>query len=191
VDQPAPTSVGFSPDGHLTGAMTGGAWLARGAGTHLSTPASPEGSLALLPDANRLCVGGTMAGLRCVNEGTPQARCDWDRNWGVAIGVTVKPAGEAWGVDAPKAIAIEFHGRSSNYRLTAHRKGDPRQKIYCVENYKSGQRVTPSTFQSRCWAAEGETLPDFQSVDRFNLEFQSGMQYVAFRYCISGIRVER
>ena len=71
------------------------------------------------------------------------------------------------------------------------RKGEPLEKIYCVENYKSGQRVTPSMFKSRCWDNAGETLPEFKNVDLFNLQFPSGMQYVAFRYCVSGIHVER
>jgi hypothetical protein len=132
-----------------------------------------------------------VAGLRCVNENVPQARCNWDRNWGVAIGFTVKATDAAWGDDAAKAIAIEFHGRSASYRLNAHRKGEPLEKIYCVENYKSGQRVTPSMFKSRCWDNAGAPLPDFKNVDLFNLQFPSGMQYVAFRYCVSGIHVER
>jgi hypothetical protein len=171
--------------------MTGFAWLARGEGTHLSVPISHEEHGPLLPDANGLCASGTVAGLRCVNEKTPQARCNWDRNWGVAIGFNVKPEGQAWGDDAAKAIAMEFHGHSASYRLNAHRKGDPEQKNYCIEDYRSGQMVTASRFKSRCWADEGETLPSFKDVDLFNLQFMSGMEYVAFRYCISGIRIER
>ena len=171
--------------------MTGIAWLARGNGTRVSTPVSHEEHEPLLPDANGLCASGTVAGLRCVNENIPQARCNWDSNWGVAIGLNVKPEGEAWGDDAAKAIAVEFHGRSASYRLNAHRKGDLHQKNYCIENYRSGQRVTPSMFRSRCWADEGERLPDFNGVDLLNLQFSSGMQYVAFHYCISDIRLER
>jgi hypothetical protein len=189
--KPAATTVVFAPNGQLGGAMTGFARLARGQGTNLSIPVSDQEHVLLRPDENGLCAGGTVAGLRCVNENTPQARCNWDRNWGVAIDLNVKPEGEAWGDEAPKRLAVEFHGRSASYRLNAHRKGDSHKKNYCIEDYKSGQMVTPSMFKERCWEGEGETLPDFASVDHLNLQFPSSMQYVAFRYCISGVRVER
>ena len=188
---PPPLQVDIRPDGHLSGAMTGIAWLARGDGTNLSTPSSREASVPLLADANGLCTSGTVAGLRCVNENTPKARCNWDTNWGVAIGFNVRADEQAWGHDAPRSMAIEFHGRPTSYRLNAHRKGDPRPKNYCIENYHSGQFVTPSMFKSRCWSDEGETLSSFDDIDLFNLQFSSGMQYVAFHYCISGIRLDR
>jgi hypothetical protein len=107
----------------------------------------------------------------------------------VAIGLNVKADGKAWGEAAAGAIAVEFHGRSSNYRLITHRNGDPDEKIFCVDNYKSGQIAKPSMFKSQCWADQGETLPDFKSVDQFNLQFPSGMAYVAFRYCITGVQL--
>lgn len=185
------TRVVIAPDGHLSGAMTGSTWLVRGDGTNLSAPASREAFVRLVPDANGVCGSGTVAGLRCVNENTPNARCNWDTNWGVAIGFNVRADEQAWGQDAPKRIAVEFHGRSTSYRLNAHRKGDPGPKNYCIDDYRSGVLVTPSMFKSRCWAGEGETLPSFDDVNVFNLEFSAGMQYVAFHYCISGIRVER
>jgi hypothetical protein len=188
---PPPALVVITPDGQLSGAMTGNAWLARGDGTNLSTPVSRDALVRLLPEANGLCTSGTVAGLRCVNENTPSARCNWDTNWGVAIGFHVRADEQAWGRGSPKRMAVEFHGRSTNYRLNAHRKGDPSRKNYCIENYRSGQSVTPSMFKSRCWADEGETLSDFDEVDLFNLQFSSGMQYVAFHYCISEIRLER
>jgi hypothetical protein len=191
--QPLATAVGFASDGQLTGAMTGFAWLSRGSGTTLSsTAAAPQEDLIRLqPDGNGLCARGTVAGLRCVNENTPQARCNWDRNWGVAIGFKVNAQDAAWGDAAAKALALEFHGRSAAYRLNAHRKSDSNKKNYCIENYRSGQRVTPAMFKTRCWDHDGDTLPDFNDVDWFNLQFSSGMQYVAFRYCVSGIHVER
>jgi hypothetical protein len=189
--QPVANRVVLGSDGRLDGGMTGHTWLARGEGTTLSAPASQEDHLGLRPDADGLCTSGTVAGLSCVNENIPSARCNWDRNWGVAIGLDVRADGEAWGDQAARSIAVEFHGRSSNYRLNAHKRGDPPPKVYCIDNYKSGRRVTPSMFKSRCWSGEGDTLPDFKSVDQFNLQFPSGMDYVAFHYCISGIRVER
>ena len=186
---PAPGRVGFGPDGQLSGGMTGFAWLAAGAGTTVAGVDPREAFTRLAPESGQLCAGGTVAGLRCVNEETPRVRCNWDRNWGVAIGLNVKADGKAWGDAAADAIAVEFHGRSSSYRLLVHRSGDPDEKIFCVENYKSGQIVKPAMFKSQCWADEGETLPDFKSVDQFNLQFPSGMAYVAFRYCITGVQL--
>jgi hypothetical protein len=186
---PALGRVAFGPDGQLSGGMTGFAWLASGAGTTISAAATHEAFTRLVPEAGQLCAGGTVAGLRCVNEGTPRTRCNWDRNWGVAVGLNVKADGNAWGEAAAGAIAVEFHGRSSNYRLITHRSGDPDEKIFCIENYRSGQIVKPSMFKSQCWADQGETLPDFKDVDQFNLQFPSGMAYVAFRYCITGVQL--
>ena len=185
------TMVVLGQDGRLSGAMTGMTWLTRGVGTNLSTPVTDEAFTRLLPDGNGLCVSGTVAGLRCVNENSPQARCNWDSNWGVAIGFDVNPRKDGWGSEAPKAIAVEFHGRSASYRLNAHRHADPRAKNYCVENYRSGQPVTPTMFKTRCWEDEGDGLSDFTDVDLFNLQFSSGMEYVAFHYCISAIRIQR
>jgi hypothetical protein len=181
--------VTLGPDGQLSGGMTGFAWLAGGAGTTISGAATHEAFTRLVLESGQLCARGTVAALRCVNEDTPQARCNWDRNWGVAIGLNVKADGKAWGEAAAGAIAVEFHGRSSNYRLITHRNGDPDEKIFCVENYKSGQIARPSMFKSQCWADQGDTLPDFKSVDQFNLQFASGMAYVAFRYCITGVQL--
>jgi hypothetical protein len=172
--------------------MTGATWLVRGDGTKLSAPpAARERSMRLRPEADGLCVSGTVAGLRCVNEGTPKGRCNWDTNWGVAIGFGTRSDEQAWGDAAPKRIAVEFHGRQASYVLNAHRQGDPHEKNYCIENYRSGQPVTASMFKSRCWEEGGEPLPGFADVDLFNLQFSSGMEYVAFHYCISAIRVER
>jgi hypothetical protein len=115
--------------------------------------------------------------------------CNWARNWGVAISWNTRADNKPWGSEVASAIAVEFRGRSSSYRLNAHRKDDPPEKMYCIENYKSGQVVRPSMFTSKCWSGTGAPLPDFAEVDLFNLQFASGMNYVAFRYCITGITV--
>ena len=124
-----------------------------------------------------------------MNEGTPHIRCNWDRNWGVAIGFFVKNDRTAWGATAASAIRIDFRGRSTTYRLVAHRQGDPAERIYCLEDYKSGQPVKPEQLKSRCWDDAGDTLPDFRGVESFSLQAPSGLEYVAFRYCITGITV--
>lgn len=187
--KPASVRVVFGASGQLDNGFTGDTWVAGGDGTSFSTPASWDARAHLRPEAGLLCASGTVAGLVCVNEGVPQMHCNWDRNWGVAMGWHTRADHKAWGDEAAGAIAVEFRGRSASYRLNAHRKGDPNEKMYCIENYKSGQVVRPSMFKSECWFDRGDTLADFQQVDLFNLHFPSGMRYVAFRYCIAGITI--
>ena len=185
--KPASVHVSFGEAGQLGHGLTGATWVAGGEGTTFSAPASWDDRAHLRPEAGLLCASGTVAGFSCVNEGTPRILCNWDRNWGVAIGWNTRADGKAWGDEAMGAIAVEFRGRSASYRLSAHLKGDPNERLYCVENYKSGQVVRPSMFKSECWSDKGDTLADFTQVDLFNLQFASGMSYVAFRYCLSGI----
>ncbi len=189
IAQTTPTSlrVVIGETGQLANGFTGATWIASGEGTSFSSPSSWEGRAHLLPESGLLCTSGTVAGLSCVNEGMPQMQCNWGRNWGVAIGWHTRADQKAWGDEAARGIAVEFRGRSASYRLNAHLKGDPLERIYCVENYKSGQVVRPSMFKSECWFDKGDTLDDFQQVDTFNLQFSSGMSYVAFRYCVSAI----
>jgi len=185
--KPASVRVVLGETGQLANGLTGATWVAGGEGTTFSAPASWDDRAHLRPEAGLLCASGTVAGFSCVNEGTPRILCNWDRNWGVAIGWNTRADGKAWGDEAMGAIAVEFRGRSASYRLSAHLKGDPNERLYCVENYKSGQVVRPSMFKSECWSDKGDTLADFTRVELFNLQFVSGMSYVAFRYCISGI----
>jgi ferric-dicitrate binding protein FerR (iron transport regulator) len=194
-DEPTPTAerkptslrVVIGETGRLANGLTGATWIASGNGTSFSSPTSWEGRTHLLPEAGLLCTSGTMAGVTCANEGLPQMTCNWSTNWGVAIGWHARADEKAWGDDAAHGIAVEFRGRSASYRLNVHLKGDPMERIYCVENYKSGQVVRPSMFKSECWSDKGDTLESFSRVDTFNLQFSSGMSYVAFRYCVSAI----
>jgi len=186
-----PNRVTIDTYGQLNGGFNGFAWVETGEGTTLSDPASWEGRTHLQTEDGLLCASGTVAALSCVNEGMPQVSCNWARNWGVAIGWSARADKKAWGIEATSAIAVEFRGRSSSYRLNVHRKDDPPEKMYCIENYKSGQVVRPAMFKSKCWSDTGVSLSDFEGVDLFNLQFASGMNYVAFRYCITGITVYR
>jgi hypothetical protein len=183
----ASVHVVFGEAGQLANGFTGEATVAGGDGTTFSTPASWDDRAHLRPEAGQLCASGTVAGLACINENLPQMHCNWDRNWGVAIGWYTRADHRTWGDGAAGAIAVQFRGRSASYRLNAHLKGDAKEKMYCIDNYKSGQAVRPSMFKSECWLDKGDTLPDFQQVEFFNLHFPSRMSYVAFRYCISGI----
>jgi hypothetical protein len=186
-DKPRVGSVEFRDDGHLRGPLSGFAWVTGGEGTVFTPPKQADAREHLRPVDGQFCTNGRVVGIHCANEDPLNARCNWDRNWGVALGWFVREDESAWGSVAAGGISVEFRGRSTSYRLNAHRKGDPDAKIYCIENYKSGQVVTPAMFKSECWAGRGETLADFRGVDLFNLQFSSGKDYVAFRYCISAI----
>lgn len=182
-----PTQIAIGQDGKMNGGQAGAAWVARGEGVVFSSPLVQDERGRLRCKGDLFCVSGRIAGLSCVNPDTPRIRCNWDRNWGVALGFHVRADEQAWGDSAPSAIALEYHGRSSNYRLHAHRKNDPSEKTFCVENYKSGQPVRPSMFKTACWDDQGESLSDFRDVDLFNLQFPSQQALVAFHYCLSGI----
>jgi len=185
--KPSLLRVVFGADGQLSNGFTGETSVEGGEGTSFSAPASWNDRSPLRPEAELLCASGTVAALVCVNENLPKMHCNWDSNWGVAIGWYARADHKSWGDAAVGAIAVDFRGRSASYRLEAHLKGDPKEKMYCIDNYKSGQVVRPSMFKSECWADKGDTLADFHQVDLFNLLFPSAMSYVAFRYCVSGI----
>jgi len=185
--KPASGRVVFRADGQLEGAIRGFAWVAGGTGAVFTSPSTEADRAHLRPVGGQFCTSGRMASVICVNEHMPSMRCNWGHNWGVSIGWRVRNDEDAWGDAAAGAIAVEFHGRSSIYRLIAHRRGEPDNKFYCIENYRSGRVVTPSMFRSECWADPGEALPDFKEVDYFNLQYPSSREYVAFRYCLSGI----
>jgi hypothetical protein len=186
---PAPRRITIDADGSLAGGLGGYLWFAGGADTNFSTPAQRRAHARLAATGGQFCVRGTIAGLRCVNENLPQMRCNWEHNWGAQIGFLVKADGTAWGQDAAGAIALEFHGRSTSYRLNAHRHSDPPGKVFCIEDYQSGQSAKPAMFKSECWADRGETLADFKDVDAFNLHLLSSTEYRAFRFCLAGIEL--
>jgi ferric-dicitrate binding protein FerR (iron transport regulator) len=187
--RPGPLRVGIAPDGRLSGGVTGFAWVEAGEGAEFSMPVAKQEHARLPPTDGQLCAHGRLSRWACINEGTPHIRCNWDRNWGVAIGFFVRSDRAAWSAEAASAISIDFRGRSAAYRLVAHRKGDPVEKVYCMESYKSGRVVRPAQLKSRCWDDAGDSLPDFRDVESFSLQALSGLEYVAFRYCITGITV--
>lgn len=187
--RPGPIRVSIAADGRLSGGVTGFAWVEGGEGTEFSTHLPKQERVRLHTTDGQLCTHGRLARWACVNEGMPHVRCNWDRNWGVAIGFFVRSDETDWGAQAASAIGIDFRGRSTAYRLVAHRKGDPREKVYCLERYKSGQPVKPGQLKSKCWDDAGDALADFRDVESFSLQALSGLEYVAFRYCITGITI--
>jgi hypothetical protein len=146
------------------------------------------GSLSdhLYLDHDMLCTRGKIAELTCADEKIP-ARCNWATNWGVEIQWQPRTDSKAWGSPASSSIAIEYRGKPSHYRLVAHRQGDPLEKVYCIENYRSGQAVAPSDFKLDCWNPGGASLSDFTRIDSFSLQVASRETSRRFNFCLSAV----
>jgi hypothetical protein len=174
--------------GKLGGALSGYAWVAQGTGTTVVTPNPCNDQGCFTNTGGSLCTSGSIAALACTNPGTAQIACDWETNWGTMIGWNVTPVShQAWGATASSGLAVSYAGGTGEYRLMAHLAGDPDSKVYCIENYVSGQVAKPAAFLSQCWANTGDVLPDFQGVDLFGLQLVSAQTPIDFDYCISAI----
>jgi len=189
-DEPAPLLSGprrltIGKNGELVGGVTGPVRALRGSGTTFSKRTLASARRLYLDDG-RLCTSGKMSQLACVDEAGEPKRCDWDTNWGVLIRWNTREDQKAWGSGATSSVALEFRGGSGRYRLVAHREGDASHEAFCIENYRSGQRVTPSEFKN-CSAARGSRLPDFTKVDYFALQLLSEEVWVNFGFCLSAI----
>ncbi len=183
--KPGPRRLSVGADGRLTGAAPGTLIAIGGDATRFSPPTGVMTDNLYLEDG-ALCTRGKIAALRCRDEKLPIMRCDWDFNWGVLIRWQPR-GGQEWGDHAASSVALEFRGKSTRYRLIAHRQGDPADRIYCVDNYRSGRSVTPSQFTSQCWRGGGSPLPDFSQVDYFSLQVNSEETAQRFRFCVSAI----
>jgi hypothetical protein len=191
-DEPAPAPPGprrltIGKNGELVGGVTGSVRALSGSGTAFSKRALASAKHLYLDDG-LLCTSGKMSQLACVDEAGQPRRCDWDTNWGVLIRWYAREDRQAWGSGASSSIALEFRGSSGDYRLVAHRAGDPAQQAYCVPNYQSGRRVTPSEFKD-CWGAGGSRLPDFSKIDYLALQLLSQETWLNFRFCLSAINL--
>jgi ferric-dicitrate binding protein FerR (iron transport regulator) len=175
-------------EGGLSGGARGSVYVARGAETRFTSPADDPLD-HFYKDSGMLCTRGTVYALTCVNDGITSRRCDWSTNWGVMLGWRPRQSGEAWGSGAATSISMEFQGKHGKYGLVAHREGDPPKKVYCVANYRSGQKVTPSQFKLDCWQNPGESLPDFSKVDSFAVHFPSGSESMTFKYCLAAVNI--
>jgi hypothetical protein len=182
---PGPRRLTVGGDGHLTGPEPGSLIAIGGVATAFAFPANSPAKNMYLEDA-ALCTRGKIAALRCEDEKIPTMHCDWDSNWGVLIQWSPRD-GRAWGSHAASSMALEYRGKTTRYRLVAHREGDPSDRTFCVENYRSGRTVTPSQFTASCWNGGGAQLPDFSKVDTFSLQVTSEETDQRFRFCISAI----
>ena len=190
-DEPAPAAPGprrltIGKSGELAGDATGPVLAIGGVGTRFSVPAGDSHGYLYLDDG-MLCTRGRISALACADEKIPTMRCDWTTNWGVLIQWHPRPDGQAWGSGAASSIAMEYRGKIGRYRLVAHREGDPAEKMYCIENYRSGRTVAPSQFRSGCWTTGGVGLPDFAKIDYFSLQVASEETPLRFGFCLSAI----
>jgi hypothetical protein len=185
-DAPAPGKgrLTVGTNGKLADGAGGPVLAIGGVGTTFSA-----GSLSdhLYLDHDMLCTRGKIAEPTCADERLPAARCNWATNWGVEIQWQPRTDSKAWGSPATSSIAIEYRGKPSHYRLVAHRQGDPFERVYCIEDYRSGQAVAPSEFKLDCWNPGGVSLSDFTKIDSFSLQVPSRETSRRFNFCLSAV----
>jgi hypothetical protein len=181
---PAGTPQQIGDYGLVSGGFSGYAWIAGGTGTTWISPNPCNDQGCFKNTGGMLCTSGSIAALTC----TSPSACDWDTNWGTMIGWNpTTTEHEAWGANASSGLAVAYTGEPGEYRLMAHMAGDPDSKSYCVENYASGQVVTPELFLSQCWSSSGDILPSFAVADVFGLQLISSHAPIDFNICISSI----
>jgi hypothetical protein len=194
----APSShrVIIGSDGKLDGAASGYAWVAAAQGAHITSPSPCDNRGCFKNTGGRLCTQGTIPALTCTAApGTPNFRCNWDKDWGVVMGFnTTQPAGP-WSNQAPTSVALGYSsvpqgGSAGHFRLNAHVAGDPYSKQYCVDNYTPGAQVKASDLKTECWFDKGDALPNFKQVDTIGLLRVSENAPIAFHFCIDSITTE-
>jgi len=189
---PSTRTAAIGNQGKLSGPLNGYAWVAASEQAAVTSPQPCNRDGCFKNTDGRLCTSGHIQALACTGQGTPQFKCNWDKNWGVILGMnTADPAGP-WGSAAPTGISVRFssaseRGTSGHFRLTVHVAGDPYSKQYCVDNYTSGAVVRPSDLTSQCWFQDGDRLPNFQDVDTIGLLRVSEHLPVNFNFCVDGV----
>lgn len=181
--------VFIGSDGKLGGPMTGYAWVAAGLGATIVTPAPCNDRGCFKQIEGELCTRGSIPALRCTGQGTPGYACNWGANWGSMIGVHTTSNRGPWLSDAPASLSLAYHGQRGTYRLNVHLAGDPDNKVYCIDAYRSGQAAEPSMFKTKCWGDSGQALGSFQQVDKIGLQLTSTESPTPFDYCVSALAV--
>ncbi len=192
---PSSRKVTIGTDGKLDGAASGYAWVA---GSDYATIVSPQPcntSGCFKNTGGQLCTKGSIAALACTGQGTAQLKCNWDKNWGLVLGMNTRHPVAPWGSDAPRSLSVSYgsiaHGGSAgHFRLTAHVAGDPPSKQYCVDNYSSGAAVQARDLRSQCWFNSGEVLQSFDHVDTLGLMRVSENAPVSFDFCVTAINAD-
>ena len=192
---PSAKSVTIGNYGKLAGALNGWAWVAPGEQTTVVNPNPCNNSGCFKDTGGKLCIKGHINALTCTGQGTSHTSCNWDKNWGVVLGLNTTDPQGPWGTSAPMKVAIGYTsavqgGTTGHYRLNAHLVGDPYSKQYCIDNYTPGAVVQASDFKSQCWFDTGDRLPSFRTVDQIGLLRTSEYGPVDFDFCVTSIIAE-
>jgi hypothetical protein len=192
---PSARRVTIGSDGKLEGVANGYAWVAASEGATVMEPNPCNQSGCFKNTGGQLCTKGSIAALACTGQGTPQYKCNWDKNWGLVLGFNVKQPAAPWGNEAPRSLSVSYNsvahgGSSGHFRLTAHVAGDPYAKQYCVDNYTPGASVQARDLKSQCWSSTGDALQDFSQVDTIGLLRVSENTPVAFDFCMTAVTVD-
>lgn len=192
---PSARKVIIGEYGKLEGALNGWAWVAPGQQTTVSFPSPCNEKGCFKNTGGKLCTKGHINALTCTNAGTPQVSCNWDKNWGVVLGMNPGAEHVPWGTSAPMHVAVDYTsatqgGTAGHYRLNAHVAGDPYSKQYCIDNYTPGAAVQASDFKTQCWFNTGDPLPTFRAVDTLGLLRTSEYAPVDFDFCVTGISTD-
>jgi len=92
---PSARKVTIGENGKLEGALNGWAWVAPGQQTTVTFPSPCNEKGCFKNTGGKLCTKGHINALTCTNPGTPQVSCNWDKNWGVVLGMNPGPFGMA------------------------------------------------------------------------------------------------
>jgi hypothetical protein len=187
--------VTIGNDGKLEGAVSGYAWVAGSDYATIGSPMPCNMSGCFKNTGGQLCTRGSIAALSCTGQGTPQYTCNWDKNWGLVLGMNTKHPAGPWSSAAPRALSVSYtsaaHGGSAgHFRLTAHVAGEPTSKQYCVDNYTAGAPVQARDMKTQCWFNAGEVLQNFDHVDTIGLMRVSENAPVAFDFCVTAINAD-
>ena len=189
---PSGRQVVIGSNGKLEGVASGYAWVAASDSATVYSPSPCNSNGCFKNTGGQLCTKGNIKALSCTGQGTPQFKCDWDKNWGVVLGFnTTQPAGP-WGDNAPRMVSVNYTsvaqaGSAGHFRLNAHIAGDPYSKQYCIDYYTPGAVVQASDMKSQCWFGSGDTLKNFRQVDTIGLLRVSENTPVTFDFCLTGI----
>jgi hypothetical protein len=192
---PSGRRVVIGNDGKLEGAANGYAWVAGSDSATVHSPSPCNFNGCFKNTGGQLCTKGNIKALSCTGQGTPQLKCDWDKNWGFVLGFnTNQPAGP-WGDNAPRSVTVNYTsvaqaGSAGHFRLTAHIAGDPNSKQYCIDYYTPGAVVQATDMKSQCWFGAGDTLKNFRQVDTIGLLRVSENIPVSFDFCVTAITTD-
>jgi hypothetical protein len=196
------TDVVTFVSGRGLGAMAGAGWVNLGAQDILTSPTGLDGQPITSDRVGQgefnwssndaLCISGLIPALPA-----SPVQSDYDANWGIQVGVH---AGVDATLDNPtgaigrtfSSLALSFSGTpTAGVRAIVHRKGDPRDTVYCFDGIRSDQVIDLSKFNTYCWDNLGRSLTptDSDNIDRIGLQVSStASAIVVSDLCLTAIR---